>query len=1003
MAMIQNDAKDLEKKRQELDKLFQKLCNERAQDFNNILFSQQLNELTSYVDGLQKSSKVLKDELMSQTNLFNFRQLEFKSLYYQELIEGLQIFEKIERMIEEVEFLSGQQNLLSASQKFRELKAFTTDTPEIKQILQEFGVQEMIRKRIQEKQRILMDQINSNLVDFLFMTNNSSSEACKKRMQMIQKYFEPKFDKYEDYESLLEYVCKEFGDVKKIQEQFQKIHKKQLECANKATELINTQLQLNDEMVATGLLCLQKDSQKAIEEQNVAYLSLLLISFKKICDDHTVQEYLRTQMDNQMQKLFQNLLEILSLQQKTSFSKTVKNRAMGGIDNDVISELIQIDGQMLRQATQVIHQIFFSFQQNLSYFMIIDKQEQTNIVENGISLDYVNIFFYYFKFLIQILFDHDKRMKEFNLKNGISEETQQQIQQQTNGTGQKKPIVEKNMRFSFRNKEDMESFLVDQVRLKLDFYKTMEEIIVPTLLKKNISFVMTLGSRLIFMIDGLVDQVEENFNKESQNKQQILAFKGWMKRFIITNYEIFLDYYKNHSEFVAQKCFSRTLNPQNLVKTGIQDEKVLVNQSQIIQQSLFGNDIKQSMQQISKASIIGRINQSTNDNSSSMWAIFDYITSFSYVSQLAVEKIPLEDKSKQDQASFRQEILESVNKVMKKVLDKMNIVVNLCFNGSHRDVFFPMKLYTSERESYYFRGLIKREDLKTVKKEKSIPNETIDDQEFLYKPKLAMQNDLLSNSMTTLTLMMQIYMKINEVAIKEFGSCYQFISSQKLWEQLLSENCKKEYNRTFEGLQSLVYEILIFLRCEFTARAFSHMREMTRIDFTGVSGATSRVEPFVQTLIRDLKILSNFVSQYLSQVEVISINSILIQIFYLFSHLQKLVFKLYGFYVRFIKRQEIDESGFQRLKKSLFQLKIEFDMIVPKLLSESSPQIKSIVDQFKVEIAREYEKTIYILQLLICDEEEIEDKIKENDYGLTEKDFGALSGIQQSYAQSQSY
>jgi len=54
--------------------------------------------------------------------------------------------------------------------------------------------------------------------------------------------------------------------------------------------------------------------------------------------------------------------------------------------------------------------------------MIIDKSESTNIVESGISLDYVNIFLYYFKFLIQILFDHDRRVRDFNLKNGISEE-----------------------------------------------------------------------------------------------------------------------------------------------------------------------------------------------------------------------------------------------------------------------------------------------------------------------------------------------------------------------------------------------------------------------------------------------------------------------------------------------------------------------------------------------------------------------------------------------------
>lgn len=65
----------------------------------------------------------------------------------------------------------------------------------------------------------------------------------------------------------------------------------------------------------------------------------------------------------------------------------------------------------------------------------------------------------------------------------------------------------------------MESFLVDSVRLKLDFYKTMEEMIVPFLFKKNISFVMTLGTRLMNMIDGMSNMVTANFTKESSNKQ----------------------------------------------------------------------------------------------------------------------------------------------------------------------------------------------------------------------------------------------------------------------------------------------------------------------------------------------------------------------------------------------------------------------------------------------------------------------------------------------------
>jgi hypothetical protein len=107
------------------------------------------------------------------------------------------------------------------------------------------------------------------------------------------------------------------------------------------------------------------------------------------------------------------------------------------------------------------------------------------------------------------------------------------------------------MRFSFRNKEEMESFLVDSVKLKLDFYKTLEETIVPDLFRKNISFVMTLGTRLITMIEGICDMVNSNFNKDSANKQQVQSFNGWMRRFIVTNYEIFLDYFKQHSEFVG--------------------------------------------------------------------------------------------------------------------------------------------------------------------------------------------------------------------------------------------------------------------------------------------------------------------------------------------------------------------------------------------------------------------------------------------------------------------
>ena len=55
----------------------------------------------------------------------------------------------------------------------------------------------------------------------------------------------------------------------------------------------------------------------------------------------------------------------------------------------------------------------------------------------------------------------------------------------------------------------------------------------------------------------------------------------------------------------------------------------------------------------------------------------------------------------------------------------------------------------------------------------------------------------------------------------------------------------------------------------------------------------------------------------------------------------------------------------------------------------------------KSQIAREYEKSIYILQFLVCDESEIETKLKENDYGLTEADFGLLLNMKQNYFQNQ--
>lgn len=63
-----------------------------------------------------------------------------------------------------------------------------------------------------------------------------------------------------------------------------------------------------------------------------------------------------------------------------------------------------------------------------------------------------------------------------------------------------------------------------------------------------------------------------------------------------------------------------------------------------------------------------------------------------------------------------------------------------------------------------------------------------------------MENELLSNSMTTLSLLLEVYSKINSVALKEFNACYQFIAGMALWQQLLTETSKKEFNRYYMAL-----------------------------------------------------------------------------------------------------------------------------------------------------------------------------------------------------------
>ena len=166
----------------------------------------------------------------------------------------------------------------------------------------------------------------------------------------------------------------------------------------------------------------------------------------------------------------QRVIEIL-IKHKQQINRQKRYRE----NNEIISELLQMNGHELKSVVQVMQTMFFFFQSCLSNFIIIDKISPTHGAadagtDDNISIDFVNIFFYYFKMIIQILFDHDKRLKDFNLKNLISPPSDQPPPKQR---------MDKNLRFSFLNKEQMESFLTDSVRMKLDYYITLEELIVP--------------------------------------------------------------------------------------------------------------------------------------------------------------------------------------------------------------------------------------------------------------------------------------------------------------------------------------------------------------------------------------------------------------------------------------------------------------------------------------------------------------------------------------------
>lgn len=79
---------------------------------------------------------------------------------------------------------------------------------------------------------MLQNQILKNMQDLLFTRSLSQIE---RKLRMISQLVNAgKFTKIEEDTELIEYICKETIDVKKLQDLLSKIHQKDFDAANKS-------------------------------------------------------------------------------------------------------------------------------------------------------------------------------------------------------------------------------------------------------------------------------------------------------------------------------------------------------------------------------------------------------------------------------------------------------------------------------------------------------------------------------------------------------------------------------------------------------------------------------------------------------------------------------------------------------------------------------------------------------------------------------------------------
>lgn len=127
-----------------------------------------------FVDELVTATETIRKELEGQqSDLIPLLNDELSSVYFNDLTHGLQIFEKIERHMESIEFLLQQRNYQAATEELCILEREILSA-ETQKILEETAMTDKIQKRIEGKRSELQMSIFDSITSFLFMKRANS-------------------------------------------------------------------------------------------------------------------------------------------------------------------------------------------------------------------------------------------------------------------------------------------------------------------------------------------------------------------------------------------------------------------------------------------------------------------------------------------------------------------------------------------------------------------------------------------------------------------------------------------------------------------------------------------------------------------------------------------------------------------------------------------------------------------------------------------------------------